>query len=76
MWPPGARERLLELLRQLRYRDAIEELLGRAYDLRGTEARDGVEYSAPELGGWIRIRYRADVAISVLFVPLDQAIPR
>jgi hypothetical protein len=57
MWSEAERSALARVIEQLDDRTQIEAWLGRSYALLGVIRQDGVEYSGPGVGGWIRVRY-------------------
>lgn len=60
---------VIDLVLQLEHRWEIEEALGRCYGLRGTPRRHGVEYTGPQVSGWLRVRYATDQrALAAVFV--------
>jgi hypothetical protein len=68
MWDKAQQDALTSAVLALSHRYEIDELLGRVYRLRAVESEHGVEYSGPELGGWLRIRFHEERAISANFI--------
>lgn len=68
MWQKSEQEALIGVLVDLADRAEIEQWLGLCYDARGVERPDGVEYTAPGSGGFLRVRYRGDELVAAVFV--------
>jgi hypothetical protein len=68
MWAASECEALIHAVIALSNRDEIEEFLGRCYSLRSTETEHGIEYGGPGVGGWIRVRYHQQRAVSATFI--------
>ncbi len=68
MWSDAEGRAVLRVLGELADRYEVEEWLGRCYGLRGVERADGVEYSGPDVGGWVRVRYLDDRLVAAVLV--------
>ena len=68
MWNQDQQKSLTRVVLALSHRYEIDELLGRTYQLRRVDSEEGTEYSGPDLGGWLRIRFQDDRAVSAHFI--------
>ncbi len=75
MWTQAERDALIAAVLDLGHRADIEPWLARHYAMRASETPDGIEYAAPQLGGWIRVRYRADLALAVTLIDPRPTLP-
>jgi len=68
MWSQSESQAVVQLLELLADRYEIEECLARCWVMRSAERVDGVEYSAPGVGAWVRVRYRDDQLVAAVVV--------